>query len=155
MHIEKNVFDNIFYIVMNVNGKSKDNIKARQDLKVYCNRPELELLYNNGKVYKSKATYSLNKEQKRSICQWLKDLRLPDGYASNIAQSVSVNDCKFYGLKSHDCHILMQRLIPIAFRDILPKAVWDALTELSHFFRDITATTLTIENMNILEKKYC
>ncbi|XP_043807714.1 uncharacterized protein LOC110620936 [Manihot esculenta] len=152
MHIEKNVFDNIFYTVMDVNGKSKDNIKARQDLKVYCNRPELELLYNNGKVYKPKATYSLNKEQKRSICQWLKDLRLPDGYASNITQSVSVNDCKFYGLKSHDCHILMQRLIPIAFRDILPKAVWDALTELSHFFRDITATTLTEENLNILEK---
>ncbi|XP_021618084.2 uncharacterized protein LOC110619138 [Manihot esculenta] len=112
---EKNVFDNIFYTVMDVNGKSKDNIKARQDLKVYCNHPELELLYNNGKVYKPKATYSLNKEQKRSICQWLKDLRFPDGYASNIAQS-------------------------------------DALTELSHFFRDITATTLTEENMNILEK---
>ncbi|XP_043816100.1 uncharacterized protein LOC122724634 [Manihot esculenta] len=29
MHIEKNVFDNIFYTVMDVNGKSKDNIKAK------------------------------------------------------------------------------------------------------------------------------
>ena len=28
MHIEKNVFDNIFYTVMYVKGKSKDNSKA-------------------------------------------------------------------------------------------------------------------------------
>ncbi|XP_058002326.1 uncharacterized protein LOC131179487 [Hevea brasiliensis] len=83
---------------------------------------------------------------------WLKDLRLPDGYASNIARAVSVEDCKFFGLKSHDCHILMQRLIPIAFRDILPKAVWDELTELSHFFRDITAIILFVDNIEILEK---
>ncbi|XP_057993064.1 uncharacterized protein LOC131174044 [Hevea brasiliensis] len=95
MHIEKNVFDNVFYTVMDVNGKTKDNSKAREDLKVYCKRPELHLVQYNGRVCKPKATYTLNKEQKQIICQWLKDLRLPDGYASNIARAVSVEDCKF------------------------------------------------------------
>ena len=34
MHIEKNVFENIFNTVMDVKGKTKDNIKARLDIAV-------------------------------------------------------------------------------------------------------------------------
>lgn len=36
MHIEKNIFGNIFNIVMDVKDKTKDNIKARKDLVEYC-----------------------------------------------------------------------------------------------------------------------
>lgn len=43
MHNEKNVFDNLFNTVMNVNGKTKDNVKSRQDLALFCNRPELKI----------------------------------------------------------------------------------------------------------------
>ncbi|KAL0287390.1 UNVERIFIED_CONTAM: hypothetical protein Scaly_2766300 [Sesamum calycinum] len=43
MHIEKNVFDNIFNTVMDIKGKTKDNLNARKDLKIICNRSELEL----------------------------------------------------------------------------------------------------------------
>jgi hypothetical protein len=38
MHIEKNMFENIFNTVMDVKGKTKDNIKARLDIALYCNR---------------------------------------------------------------------------------------------------------------------
>ena len=41
MHIEKNFFDNIFNTIMNVEGKTKDNAKSREDLKEFCSRPEL------------------------------------------------------------------------------------------------------------------
>jgi len=37
MHIEKNVFENIFNIVMDVKGKTKDNIKARLDVVLFYN----------------------------------------------------------------------------------------------------------------------
>ncbi|KAL0316933.1 UNVERIFIED_CONTAM: hypothetical protein Scaly_2869300 [Sesamum calycinum] len=43
MHIEKNVFDNIFNTVMDIKEKIKDNMNAHRDLKIICNRPELEL----------------------------------------------------------------------------------------------------------------
>jgi len=36
MHIQKNFFDNIFNIVMNAVGMTKDNDKARKDLALYC-----------------------------------------------------------------------------------------------------------------------
>jgi hypothetical protein len=42
MHNEKNV--NIFNTVMDVKGKTKDNIKARLDLALFCNRKNMELV---------------------------------------------------------------------------------------------------------------
>ena len=45
----------------------------------------------------------------------------------------------------------MQRLIPIAFREMLPLAVWQALTKLSLFFKELTSTMLKIGAMLRLE----
>ncbi|XP_015160877.1 uncharacterized protein [Solanum tuberosum] len=55
-------------------------------------------------------------------------------------------------MKSHDCHVFMQRLLPIAFRELLPSNVWQALTELSLFFKDLTSTTLRVDDMERLER---
>ena len=44
MHIEKNVFENIFNTVIDVKGKTKDNIKARLDVALFCNRQNMELV---------------------------------------------------------------------------------------------------------------
>ena len=44
MHIEKNAFVNIFYTVMDVKDKMKDNPKAQADMKNICRRPLLELV---------------------------------------------------------------------------------------------------------------
>ena len=51
MHIEKNIFDNLFNTIMDLKGKSKDNTKARMDLKEYCRRKELELIDCGGGKY--------------------------------------------------------------------------------------------------------
>jgi hypothetical protein len=53
----------------------------------------------------------------------------------------------------------MQTLIPLAFRDLLPKGIWDALTEINHFFRDICYSKLNVDHierlqMNIVETLY-
>ncbi|KAJ8618010.1 hypothetical protein MRB53_014196 [Persea americana] len=109
MHIEKNVFENVFSTVMGVPGKTKDNDKARLDMKDICKRPGLELY------------------------------ETPNGG-------------KLQGMKSHDCHVFMERLMPIAFRDLLDKPIWDPLTDLSRFFRDICSKTLNEKDMSILEK---
>ena len=44
MHIEKNVFENIFNTVIDVKGKTKDNIKARLDIALFCNHTNMELV---------------------------------------------------------------------------------------------------------------
>jgi hypothetical protein len=45
----------------------------------------------------------------------------------------------------------MQTLIPLAYRDLLPKEIWDALTEISHFFRDICSSKLNVDHIERLE----
>ena len=54
-------------------------------------------------------------------------------------------------MKSHNCHVFMQRVMPIAFRELLPTNVWKAINELSLFFKSLTATVITNEDMTRLE----
>ena len=56
-----------------------------------------------------------------------------------------------YGMKSHDCHVFMQTLIPLAFRDLLPKGIWDTLMEISHFFRDLYSNKLNVYHIERFE----
>ena len=49
MHIEKNFFENIMNTILNVPGKTKDNIKSRLDLPDICSRSELHIR-SNGQV---------------------------------------------------------------------------------------------------------
>jgi hypothetical protein len=47
--------------------------------------------------------------------------------------------------------VFMQRLIPLVYWDLLPKGIWDALTEINYFFRDICSNKLQTQHMERLE----
>ena len=77
---------------MNISGKTKDNEKARMDLALYCRWKDLELkLGVNGNFLKPKENYTLTADQTKLICQWIKELRMPDGYSSNLARCANVD----------------------------------------------------------------
>jgi tRNA A37 threonylcarbamoyladenosine dehydratase len=61
MHIEKNVFKNIFNTGMDVKGKTKDNIKAKLDLALFCNHKNIELVCDGSRVTKLRASFVLDK----------------------------------------------------------------------------------------------
>nr|GEV83499.1 hypothetical protein [Tanacetum cinerariifolium] len=77
MHIEKNVFENVFETVMDIEGKTKDNAKARDDVKIYCKRKELEKNESTRKYPKS--CYTFGKDEKKVVCDWVSKLKFPDG----------------------------------------------------------------------------
>jgi hypothetical protein len=60
MHIEKNVFENIFNTVMDVKGKTKDNIKARLNIALFCNHKYMELVFDESRVAKPRACFMHN-----------------------------------------------------------------------------------------------
>jgi hypothetical protein len=151
MHIEKNVFENIFNTVIDVKGKTKDNIKARLDIAFFYNRKNMELVCDGSRVAKPRASFVLEKNAQLLVYKWLKSLRFLDGNASNISRLVNMEECKLYGMKSNDCHVFMQTLIPLAYRDLLPKEIWDALMEISHFFIDICSNKLNVDYIERLE----
>ncbi|CAH9102237.1 unnamed protein product [Cuscuta epithymum] len=152
MHIEKNCFDNVFNTVMNVKGRTKDNSNARRDLEVMNIRKELHLYTHNTATYQPKASYVLDKSCVVDICNLLKnEVKLPDGYASNIGHCVNTSNNTFYSMKSHDCHVFMQRLLPIALRGYLRLPIWAAISEFCKFFRLLCAKELCIADIEKLQ----
>ncbi|WMV09400.1 hypothetical protein MTR67_002785 [Solanum verrucosum] len=97
-------------------GKTKDTINTRLDLKEMNIRPELYPIQRGEKVEVSTAYYTLSPEDKHKLCLFLKNLKVPDGFSSNISQCVNLKDHKISGLKSHDCHVLLQHILPLALR---------------------------------------
>lgn len=116
MHIEKNVCESIVGTLLGIEGKSKDGLAARLDLKPLNMRSELEPKIENGRTKLPAASFTLSKEEKTRFCKTLSVIKVPDGYSSNIRNRVSMQDLKLYGMKSRDCHVLLQQLLPIAIR---------------------------------------
>ncbi|KAL0388991.1 UNVERIFIED_CONTAM: hypothetical protein Scaly_0256200 [Sesamum calycinum] len=112
MHIEKNVLDNIFNTVMDIKGKTKNNLNARKDLKIICNQSELQDDDRRPKVM-PKVVYIRNKKQKKRICKWITHLKFSDGYASNLARCIDMKELRLHGMKSYDCHILCLTMLDI------------------------------------------
>ena len=152
MSTEKNMCDNILGTLMNIDGKTKENLKARLDLMEMGIRKELHLTPNGEKYVMPHACYTLSTDEKKNLCEWLKSVKFPDGYASNISRCVNVKDCKISGLKIHDCHVLLQRLLPVGLRGCLRKDIYTALLELSFFFKELCCRTLRMEMLERLEQ---
>ncbi|XP_075665826.1 uncharacterized protein LOC142635575 [Castanea sativa] len=145
---EKNVMDNILGTVLNLKDWTKDNYKARLDLADMGIRSELHLRRKGDDKYTiPPACFRMSTLEKDGFLQVLRDVRVLDGYASNISRRVNLKERKIYGLKSHDNHILMQQLLPIALRGSLPSHVTRPLIKLACFFRKICSKTLTISDI--------
>ncbi|KAL0413638.1 UNVERIFIED_CONTAM: hypothetical protein Sradi_1565500 [Sesamum radiatum] len=136
---------------MHIKEKTKDNLNTHRDLNNLLNRPELEFDERRPNVM-PKAAYTLSKEQKRRVCEWIKGLQFPDGgYASKLACCVDMTELQMHGMKSHDFHVFIQKLIPIAFQKTLPEHLWSALTEVSLLFQNICSTTLDVYKFHELK----
>ena len=108
MYIEKNIVDNIIDTLMNLDGKTKNNLKARQDSKDMGIRSELHLKkVRNDQKRMSHACYHMNASENDGFLHVLKDVRVLNGYSSNISHCVKLKERKINGMKSHDNHILM------------------------------------------------
>jgi len=64
-----------------------------------------------------------------------------------------MQDLKLVGLKSHDCHVLMQQLLPVAIQAILPPSVRGILTHLCMFFNAICKKVIDPRVLNDLENE--
>ena len=89
--------------------------------------------------------------ERDGFLQVLKDVTVFIGYASNISCRMNMKERKISSLKSHDNHILMHQLFPIALRESLPSHVTRSLIKLACFFREICSKTLTVLDIATIE----
>jgi hypothetical protein len=120
-------------------------------------RPKLHLyIGDDGRTYLPPTPQMMSIEDKTAFLQVLKDVRVPNGYASTISQYAKTDDRTFLGLKSYDNHVIMQQLLPIALRGSkLPSNVIKVMVNMSTFFRGICETTLTPEALDRLQEHVC
>jgi hypothetical protein len=69
MHIEKNMFENIFNTIMNVKGKTKNNMKARMNIPLFYHHKNMELVHDGLLVVKRKARFALDKNAQLLVYQ--------------------------------------------------------------------------------------
>jgi hypothetical protein len=149
-----NVAESIISMCFDVTNFSKDNVNARKDLATPYNCSSLEPKRNaNGNLKRPQAPYCLKPAERKEIFRWLKKLKFPDRYASNIKPVVNVCTAKLNGLKSHDYHIIIERLMPVMFHDNFDDDLWKIFTKLSYFYRQICAKKVSKVMMQKLEKE--
>jgi hypothetical protein len=155
MHIEKNICDNLLGTFLNIEGKTKDTVNSRLDLEDMGIRKDLHLrpVEDEDSFEMPEAWYTMTKEEKRKFCEFIRAVRFPDGYAANLAKCVSADGCKLQGLKTHDCHILLQRILPAGLRGLMHKDIYEAVAELGNFFRELCCKTLKLDVLQRLEKE--
>ena len=151
MHVEKNVCDSLIGTLLNIKGKTKDTLNARLDMVDMKIREELKPCDHGKRTYLPPAACTLSKKEKISFCQCLHEIKVPQGYSSNVKSLISMQDLKLVGLKSHDCHVLMQQLLPVAIRGILPKKLRNTITRLSSFFNCVCNKVIDPNKLDDLE----
>ena len=62
----------------------------------------------------------------------------PSGFSSNIKGIINMAEKKFQDLKSHDCHVIITQLLPVALRGLLSENVRLAIVKLCAFLDAIS-----------------
>lgn len=110
-------------------------------------------MLGSDKTYLPPACFSMVPKEKDDFLKVLKRVKVPDGYASNLSRCIQLKQQKIIGMKSHDAHVLMQQLLPIALRGCLPEKVVSPLIELSCYFRALCSKVLEVEELERLESQ--
>ena len=112
--MEKNITESTYDTLLGIEGKNKDTDKARIDLQNMNFRHTLHLKQRpDGSYDKSRAFFSLKPDERDSFYDFLKSIKYPDGYVANISRSMNAKNGRLSSLKSHDCHMLLQRILEI------------------------------------------
>ena len=85
MHIEKHICDIIVGTLLSIDGKSKDNMNIRLDLQAMGIRDQLHPIERGNRFILLAACYSVTSNEKKEFYKFLKEVKVPDDYASNIS----------------------------------------------------------------------
>ena len=89
-------------------GQDKDTTNTRLDLHDMNIRPQYHGLKQGTLLKFLEAHYVMTEKHRAEFCKFLKGVRFLDGYAANLAKSISADGTKVVGkLKTHTCHVLL------------------------------------------------
>ncbi|KAL6204904.1 hypothetical protein ACLB2K_022171 [Fragaria x ananassa] len=151
MPIEKNCCDAIIGTLLNILGKTKDGAACRLDMVDMGIKTDLKVVAGEKKAKLPLASWNLLHHEKKIVCRSFFGMSVPTRFSSNISNLVSMEDLKLVGLKSHDCHTVMQYLLPIALRSVLEKPVRYAIIRFCLFFKAICSKVINVSRLKQMQ----
>ncbi|KAK1669501.1 hypothetical protein QYE76_057660 [Lolium multiflorum] len=97
------------------------------------------------------ACFTTSPEELEQFFRCLLGVKVPHGYSGNISRYLDVAKKRFTGMKSHDCHVLMTQILPVAIRGIMDEHVRDTLFGLCNFFDVITRKSIGVRQLKMLQ----
>jgi hypothetical protein len=87
---------------------------------------------------------TLSKHERKEFCGFLKNVKVPSGYSTNVSRLISFLDLKVApGVKSHDYHVLLMQMVVVRIWNILPVNVQGAIMNFLFFFNAIGQKVLS------------
>jgi hypothetical protein len=134
MPVEKNVCESLLGTLVNMDGKTRDHGRARANLKKMGIRPELWLDDSVKGAELLTSCITLSKHEKKDFCGFLKNVKVPSGYLTNVSRLISFPDLKVAsGVKSHEYHALLTQMIVVGIQNILLVNVREAIMNFCFF----------------------
>jgi hypothetical protein len=172
MHITKNVCESLLGTLLNMPDRTKDGPKARQDLKVLAIREELQIppaqegqseeeadggqkrkRIKQPDYYCPPSCFTFSPAEVDQFFNCLVGVRVPFGYSGVISRYMDPKKRNFSGMKSHDCHVMMTQILPVAIRGIMDDHVRATLTGLCNFFDVITRKSISVKKLARLQEE--
>jgi hypothetical protein len=136
-----------------VYGKPKDILEAGKNLQRTKQRAALHPeKRDKGRHYLGPACYTISKQEKESMFECLNGIKVPSGYSSNVKRLLNLKEKKLTHVKSHDCHVLMMQLLPVALRGILLDNVRATIIKLCAFLNVITQKAIDTTSLLKLQE---
>ncbi|KAK1661483.1 hypothetical protein QYE76_049642 [Lolium multiflorum] len=172
MHITKNVCESLLGTLLNMPDRTKDGPKARHDLKVLGIREELQIpaaqegqseeeadggqkrkRIKQPDYYCPPSCFTFSPAEVDQFFNCLLGVRVPFGYSGLISRYMDPKKRNFSGMKSHDCHVMMTQILPVAIRGIMDDHVRATLTGLCNFFDVITRKSISVKKLARLQEE--
>jgi hypothetical protein len=155
MHVKKNVCESLLETLLNTDEKTRDHGHARADVKKMRIRPELWLDDSVKGTELPTSCITLSKYEKKEFYGFLKNVKVPSGYSTNILRLISFPDLKVApSVKSHDYHVLLTQMIAVGIQNILSVNVREAIMNFCFFFNAIGQKVLSEEALELLKKRH-
>ena len=150
MHVTKCLCVNLLSFLGVYGKKKKDTPAARLNHQHMHEKTKDDHL--NPEKYKGPASYALTREEKDIFFEVLSSIKVPSGFSSNIKGIINMAEKKFQNLKSHDCHVIMTQLLPVALRGLLPENVRVPIVKLCSFLNAISQKVINPLTLESLQK---
>ena len=95
--------------------------------------------------------HTLSKKEREILCGVLFTLKVQNGYSSNPRDHVSMKYIKLHSMKAHDFHVLMQQILLVALRHVLPKAIRNTICRICFIYRRICAKMVDPTDLDNLQ----